>query len=213
MDIFKRITKEGAREIISELLRSWLWPTIMTVVPTALLYMQGLPLGFIAVGGLAAFAFSVWGVFGFSRWRYYRNPEWKLRSEGGICSFNEQAPSGSPTVQICMGLVVSSTAEFPIEFLVTEMQASIGSHFNPDQQSHKFHEIEVPAMGVGYQYGFFIDVPVSELKDGTTGKMSFKLKYGHKGALKHELKKAHQCAIYRDNNGQFKFMFTDLKDN
>ena len=154
MDIFRRFAKEGAREIVYELLRAWIWPTVFTLVPTVLLAAQGLPLGYIAIGGLAAFAFSVWGVFGFSRWRYYRDPEWKLSFSGGLCSFNEQAPADSPTKQICLGFSLGSTAEFPIVFHVEEMTTSMGSYFNPEP-IRDFQEIVVPAMGVGFQYNNF----------------------------------------------------------
>ncbi|MDT8375253.1 MAG: hypothetical protein RQ867_00800 [Mariprofundaceae bacterium] len=208
----KKYTRWGAFFVDIHAVGTYTWPFLVSIIGAILLWAQGSPIGYIYIGTVFTFASIVFGLFSFSRWRYYRDPEWKLRFSGGRCVFNERTLLDNEGVDICLGINVNSIAEFPIAFRVESLEVSIGNYINSDTNPN-FSEIVVPAMGIGYQNGPFIKVPKQEIEKGVLGKMNFKLKYGREGSLKYEIKKSQLCEIYFGTNGEIKYAFYDSGGN
>ena len=195
MDIFKKIFKEGTREALSQVFWVFGWPTVLVGGSTALMYLQGLPLGYLSVGALAAFAFTAHGLLKFD--------EWKMRRQvDGRFNFSSLHVGDSIRKDgTIVGLSFANVATFPIEFKVEKIITKIGDKV-PKNTEYPLNSITVPALGNGWFYDHPIkleNTPTSGTADGT---IEFDIKYGRSGHLKYHLKGTKYFVISLNEHGK-----------
>lgn len=205
--MIKSIASEGIREAASQIFWSWGWPVMLPIISGALLWLQGSPVGYIFIGMVMTFAFTAFGLFWFSRWSYYRSSEWKLSFAEGQVLWDG---NGTDQLNIRIGIILRSSAEFPIIFKMEEIKTSLGNSFNPSPQ-YPTKIITVPPHGDAFYYDDVIQVASASVSAGIDGKISYKIKYGAENSTrKYEMIKSHRCHLFSDENNMTKCIFTDV---
>jgi len=218
MGILKLFAKEGFREGLSILfwkavggpIGTLAGPVLSAITAFVLSYIDGIPLTYMFLSVLAAFAVSTWGLLAFSQWSFSRDPKWKLRFNEGIAAwaYNKDDPEN---VDVTIGFTVNSLAKFPISFHVKEIKTILGNNLNPNPV-YKIRTIDVPSLGEAFYYDDIITVRKSDLQNTIEGSASYTLHYGKTGGpLKHEIKKHKRCSIYMDNSDLLHHVFVDAE--
>jgi len=205
----KYLSKEFIEDWLFEKMREYMWPNILS----AITFLSGLfgdvPFMYVIVATTFVFSTVSFGMFWYSRWNYYRTPEWKLSFSKGIVFWDDNKDG---TASVTLGFEVVSSAEFPIKFYVDEIKTSIGSSINQDP-SYKTRKLIVPPNGSAFFYDDMIRVDIDTLKQGVEGRMRYKIKYGSDGnEMKYQSVKGTRCHLSLDENSMLHNFFTDTEE-
>ena len=196
--------REGVREGLIEITRSWLVPVLTPLIIGILGYSNGLPTMYIFLGVLAAFAFTTNGLLRFNEWRFQRSPRDKI---------DFVQPSVSNVVRkedlgrfrgIRIGFGLKSSALFPMEIEVTNIRTRVMDRVPPSPEK-PLNIVKVGMMGVASVRHSLIDLSGIDLKNqAKQGSMEFNIRYGRPGGRDYELKKRFTFEIQFDGNGRAK---------
>ncbi len=198
------------RGFIQGAVSTWLWPIVLTVGSAALLWLQGLPLGYLAVGTLFAFMCSIWIVLGVSRWNYSRNPEDKVAFDGLYIAADKTGDGKNlDTVQI--GLRLKNNAEFPISYRVETIRTTADKTLSA--QKNLINMGSVIESGTN---SLFRDGPIALKipKSALDASLEVDILYGRLGNEKYKISKNMDITInYDSKSGQVTYHWFDLPED
>ncbi len=185
---------EGLRTLGFEAIKYAL-PIGAPIVAAALGYVQGLPLMYIFVGVLVAFAAAATGILRFDEWQVRRRVDGKLTFIGP----GAQKILGKG---IALGVQFYNSAAFPIEFEITELRTEIANKV-PKDKLRPNKKLVIPAGQYGWHYDGYIEFEVPK-QGSVNGLLEAKLKYGSVGSsLKYEIAQKKQLTAQFDDEGNW----------
>lgn len=190
-----KIAKEGVAAILLEGLKwgiTWLSPWILTVMTVLAGYQEGVQWAYIIPLATIVFAATAVGLLRFDEWIFRRTPSDKLEFENislGL-DFVRDPTSGQPTAisRAQIGIVLKSSAHFPISYIVDDLRTSIEKRVNPNPIINTRGAIVGTTGHANYNHAP-IDMDNSPLKPVLEGTAEFKLRYGRIGSEKYVITK------------------------
>ena len=187
----KTLTKEGAYVLTIEGLKAiavWAWPWVITAVTLAAGHFEHFPWVLTIPAATFVFAATMTGLLRYDEWRYRRTARDKLNfgSIGMGADYTRDSESGRPIAltKAQAIIVLQSTANFPISYVVDEISASFDGMVNPRPTYANKGGI-IGAMGSGWYRDDIIDMKQSPLKENIKGVIKFIIRYGRPGAEKY----------------------------
>jgi hypothetical protein len=201
---FSRIRDEGIKEIIWAFLRSWIWPLVVPALTAILGYMQGLPLMYIFLGTVAAFAFVTHGLVKITEWRFIRTPEHKLDFiEPNVGAVYDKTDERKIT-DIYLGIKLNSGAAFPMNVEVDKFKSKF-NNIVPAVPGPKIRKLTVGISGSCFFNDGLIDIRGIDLKDKEIrSSVSFTVKYGIPGNVIYTYSRSIDVIWAFDKNGYYK---------
>ena len=167
---------------------------MLSAGPAALLYLQGLPWGYLSLGVLAAFALASHGLLRSDEWRDRR------RVEGKLAFASVNVGRDIKGKGIIVGISLKSSAAFPLEFQVTEMRTSLGDKI--PALEHKARKVTLPATGAGWFNDNPIEIADPPRPGAIEGAIEFRVKYGLPGSsLKYSIPGKKQVVAAFNDDG------------
>lgn len=197
----KKLSGEAAREVASQLFWSY-WPLWGgPIVSGVLFFLNGYPSGVIFMAAIGAFAIVALAMNNFSQWRAAQSAFGKvdfLAPAMGV--MNDGDP---PRLRgIKMGVAVRSTAIFPMEVRIDDLETQIGDRvpgtgFQPNSVTI--------AQGIAAQFnGAMIDMTGLERANCVLyGHISASITYGRPGYVKYPANITWYMAFKFDKDGNF----------
>lgn len=171
---------------VSHIWSVWILPTLPAFGASLMTLLLGLlgheiPLMYVWVATLAAFAFTATGVLRTDEWIERRRVDSKL-SYANIELGLSQTPGG-----VSLGFRLRSKAAFPLEFEVTEIRSRIANRV-PSQQYNLSQVYLIPPEGDGWFRDAHIDVAdLIQANSSLLGTIQFRVRYGRPGKRKFSL--------------------------
>ena len=89
------------------------------------------------------------------------------------------------------------------------MQTNLGNSF-PPKREYQQSQVAIAPKNAGWFDDFGIPVPSMKTGDSLEGEMKFRLKYGRKNNLRHELSMHKKVLVARSADGSFRLDSQDL---
>lgn len=175
----KAIASGAAKAIAYHVTLTYVLPVGAPLLAAYLGYVQGLPLMYIFVGSLFAFACAATGAVQFSEWLFKRSVRDKLGFAGLRIIHNARGAG------LGLGVSLSSSADIPITFELVSVTTRLNNRV-PAERNFAVREITMPPRGVGYFDDHIIDV-VPPTPGSLEGEIDFVFRYGKEGLMKHDL--------------------------
>lgn len=195
----KKVTKEAAREVASQLFWSS-WPYWgAPIVTGALAYANGYPSAVIFMMALGAFAIIAVALNNYAQWRERQSAAAKVDFVAPVIGIN--APDGKLR-GFKLGVALRSTALFPMETRIDELETQIANRV----PTEAFHVRTAPiSRGTGTQYSnALIDLSdVDRAGKLLYGRISARVSYGRPGSLRHSIERQYYLAMKFDKDGNF----------
>jgi hypothetical protein len=198
-----RISSEGIKEFLWEVMRSWLVPILVPLVTAALGYAQNLPLMYIFIGAVSAFAFITHGLVKVTEWRFIRTPEHKLDFIEIAGGFDFDKNDAKKVTGVYLGVRLKTNAAFPIEVNLISLNTELGNRV-PAKKGPGIKNLTVGIGGFCFFNDGAIDLSDVDLKNKEIhGRVSFKLKYGAVGNPAFEYKRDIDVTLIFDKDGYY----------
>lgn len=176
-------------------------PFLLPLAVGLLAYFEGENAFHIVLGVLASFMFISGGIFFVDLLSERRNIANKLAL--GPCRNALEVDAPGAITGVALGFTLHNSATFPIEFEVSDLQTGLNGQF-PPRKPYAMKTFSIPAQGTGWFDDHVIKLPPPLPTGAAEGFMTFDVKFGRKGRLKHSLKKAFKLWIQFDHTGQVK---------
>ncbi|MEX2616976.1 MAG: hypothetical protein WD767_12850 [Alphaproteobacteria bacterium] len=196
--MFRFIKKEGAREIVVEAIRSWLWPPLAAGVSVVIGFAQDIPWFYIAVGACVIFSAVATGLLRFDEWRFRQTVKNKLNF-ASLRVTTKLNLDGS-VESVGLGFILNNSALFPVEFAVKSLQTQLADRF-PPKREYDTKRFIVAANGNAWFDDFHIEMPDPPRNQAIEGSIKFEVCYGRPGQLNCTLGKKLKINIGFDGNG------------
>lgn len=160
--------------------------------------LEGVPLFYLSIGTTLMFAATATGMLRFDEWRFRQRVKDKLNFSDVRVA--KKLNAAGAVESIVLGFILRSSAVFPIEFDVQELQTRLGETF-PPKKLYKKARLIIPAGGSGWFDDYPINVTNVSKGQSLEGSMNFTVMYGRPDQLKHTLSKNIQVFIGFDEKG------------
>ena len=148
-------------------------PVLSSLLTGIIGYFTNVPLFWIWLGVLVAFSYTASGLLRFDEWLYRRRVQDKLVFESVLVG-NDISHQG-----INIGVLVRSTATFPVEFEIKSFRTQLGPAAPEGRYSKQ--KITVQSNGLGFAYDNLIRIPSSP-QNIMKGSIEFTVSYGKPGS-------------------------------
>ena len=193
----KQIAAGAVRGVV-QFLVTWGLPLGVPVVTVAIGRLTDIPWFYVWLGALAAFAFIANGLLRFDEWRQTRRVQDKLAFSQMLVGKSINNPEG-----ILIGIRVTSSANFPLDFTVEKLLTRLADRVPLIESLKGATSFEIPSNGYGWYWANEIAIP-DPPKNGTLeGFAEYELSYGRKGQKRYVLKGKKQVVVRFNDEGLF----------
>lgn len=165
-----------AEYLAVEAWRSYVGPTVVPIVTGLLGWVQGLPLMYIWLGALLAWAATMHGLVKFSDWQFQRTAEHKFVFASPLVATNIDPDTGD-VEGVNLGATFKNKALFPISLEVVSINTEVDGRVNPDPQLEKRTYV-VDAESKFFLYDDAIPMPDLEEEGFFRGSVELTVRYG-----------------------------------
>lgn len=196
----KKLSREALRDIISQTIWSY-WPVWgAPIVSAVLAYSEGYPPTIIFMTALAAFALVALALNNFWQWTAAQSPSGRVDflAPAVAAKTDDGSPPGLEGIKL--GVVLRSTASFPMEIRIDELETQIGDRV--PTQAFYVRSIEV-SRGIGAQFMNAL-IKLSDLERANQtiyGHINASVTYGRPGRLKYPVEQQWYMAFKFDKAG------------
>ena len=162
MDWMHKMVKKLTSIGLEEIMRSLLWPGIITGVGILIGWLQKFPLFHIYLGSIFLLAMSATWLVRFSDWKEKNRVGYKLRYHRGITRLMLSKETQKLS-SISLGLEILNAAMFPVKFEIVSFQTKIvnmktGSAYYPPRKEFQKNRFEVSPNSCAFFHDHPIDI-------------------------------------------------------
>ena len=179
---FKRLwgtvtTAEGIYSLVTaEPIRALFWPTLSAAVTAMLGWAGNIPLMYIWVGLIFAFAMTATGLLRLDEWTFRNKVKDKV-------TFSSIRVGRSISKEgISLGIQLVSSANFPVDFIVQEIRTQLGDQVPIKSETSSGKRYKIPQQGVGWYHANPIKLKNPPKLGSIEGLIEFKVLYGKSGS-------------------------------